>query len=66
MRLDPEATADAEEEDDELENEINLEGEDEIVIAKYSSCCQIRSDIYSQISVISSNECEYFRYNTCT
>ena len=65
-RLDLEAAANAEKDDDELENEINLEGEDEVVIAKHLSCCQIRSDIHSQISVISSNGYEYFRYNTCT
>ena len=65
-RLDPEAAADAEKDDDELESEINPEGEDEVVIAEHSSCRQIRSDIHSQISVISSNGCEYFRCNTCT
>ena len=65
-RLDPKAAADAKEDDDELESEINPEGKDKVVIAEHLSRRQIRSDIHSQISVILSNGCEYFRCNPCT
>lgn len=65
-KLDPEAVSNAEEDDDELKSEINPEGKNEVVIAKHSGHCQIKLDIHSQISIILSNGCEYFKCNTCT
>ena len=65
-RLDPEAAANTEKNNNKLKSEVNPKDEDEVVIAKYLSCCQIRSDISSQISVISSNRYEYFKCNPCT
>lgn len=64
-RFDPEAAANAEQDDNELEIEINLDLEDEVAIANHTGRRQIRSDIHSQINVISSNGYEYFSCNTC-
>ena len=64
-RLDPEAAAGAEENSDESEGQNPLEGEDEVVLAEPAGRRQVRADIYSQISILSVNRCEYFKCNTC-
>lgn len=64
-RLDPEAAAGAEENSDESEGQNPLESEDEVVLAEPAGRRQVRADIYSQISILSVNGCEYFKCNTC-
>ena len=64
-RLDPKAAADAEENSDESEGQNPLESEDEVVLAEPAGRRQVRADIYSQISILSVNGCEYFKCNTC-
>ncbi len=63
-RLDSKAAVDVEENDDEIENENDTEVSDEMVFDEPAGRCQVRSDIYSQISVISFNGYEYFKCNT--
>ncbi len=63
-RLDPEAAACAEENNDKSEGQNPLKSEDEIVLAEPAGRHQVRADIYSQISILSVNGCEYFKCNT--
>ena len=64
-RLDPEVAAGAEENSDESEGQNLLQSGDEIVLAKPAGRRRVRADIYSQISFLSVNRCEYFNCNTC-
>lgn len=48
--MDLEAVANTKKHNDKLKSEINTKAEDKVVITKHSGCCQIRSNIYSQIS----------------
>ena len=65
-RFDLKAVINTKKDDYELESEINLKVEDKVSIAKHTNCCQIRSDIYSLITIILSNRYEYFKCKTCT
>ena len=64
-RLNPEVAADAKQNDNKIESKSYLEVIDEAMVAGLIGRHQVRSDIYSQISVISINGYEYFKCNTC-
>lgn len=64
-RFDPEVAADIEKNDNEIESKSHSEVIDETIAAGLTSRRQVRSDIYSQISVISISGCKYFKCNIC-
>lgn len=65
VRFDLEAAVDNEENEDEIESKVHLDLEVKAIISQPIGRCQIKSDIYTQISVISIEGCKYFKCNTC-
>ncbi len=64
-RLNQKAAADAEKNSDERESQNFFKIKDEIISGKLSGCCQVRVNIYFQITIISINRCKYFQCNLC-
>ena len=65
IRINSEIAADVEENNNESEGQNLLKSEHKIVLVKPANCRQVRANIYSQISILSVNRYEYFKYNTC-
>ena len=55
--LDPKAAVVAEENSDDSEGQNLLESEDKVVLGELAVHCQVRADIYSQISIFLINGC---------
>ena len=64
-RFDPKAAANNEENENKIESESHSDLEVEAIVAQPAGRRQVRSDIYTHISVISIDGCEYFKCNTC-
>lgn len=65
-RLDFKANVGSEKNSDKSEGQNLLKSQNKIVLAKFAGCCQVRTNLYSQINIFSVNKCKYFKYNTCS